>query len=404
MASLTLEQKKLIIELKKHEKTHVQNEIDKWFPIAEHRTDDYHEFKKCYLQTIETINLQENAKKSNKSKSGKVSSLLEESNENMLRAEFIDSLEFVKKDAKLFSIVKFKPPHGRSSKSLDQMNDEDKYWYNVEESNNNKKKKNKNKNKNKKKCKPYNPFTAFIYETCSLKEKAIDRIGHPIGNLYEYMVAKHIKKSTHIKCINCKPTNRSIIWNGGSSTSWQDLICTNCGAFYEIKAKKTWYENFMPREKAINRCLARDVNGGSYSRFKEQKGEKINHFLVIVDRGKLTQNKHQVYCYKILDVFPRLNEKTFAKWKRDGKNEDYQMTLKSNIKVDLDSEQKWFKLPKSEYTDPEKKLDEIKATFLQEWLNAKFDAENNNEASDTEVLGKKIENLNVKDSWEEDCD
>ena len=36
--------------------------------------------------------------------------------------------------------------------------------------------------------------------------------------------------------------------------------------------------------------------------------------------------------------------------------EDYQMTLKSNIKVDLDSEQKWFKLPKSEYTDPEKKL------------------------------------------------
>ena len=84
------------------------------------------------------------------------------------------------------------------------------------------------------------------------------------------------------------------------------------------------------------------------------------------------------------------------------------MTLKSNIKVDLDSEQKWFKLPKSEYPDPEKKLDEIKATFLQEWLNAKFDAENNNnnnnEASDTEVLGKKIENLNVKDSWEEDCD
>ena len=83
------------------------------------------------------------------------------------------------------------------------------------------------------------------------------------------------------------------------------------------------------------------------------------------------------------------------------------MTLKSNIIVDLDSEQKWFKLPKSEYPDPEKKLDEIKATFLQEWLNAKFDAENNNnnnEASDTEVLGKKIENLDVKGSWEEYCD
>jgi len=379
--------------LMKHEESFILNELNKYFPLEENRMRDYLEFKQCYLQTIKIIKSEAHTKQVKKSTSMNVFSQ-EESYEEMLRSGFLDSLKFVQKDAESFSIVKLKPPNGRSTKYLNKMENYEKFWY----------------NDRKQKCNPYNPFTAFVYEECNLREKAIDSIGNPIGNLYEYMVAKYIhEKTSNIKCINCKCKN-CIVWNGGSGTSWQDLRCTECGCFYEIKAKEKWNPYFKAREAPLDRCLQLNIYGGSYSRFKEQEG--INHILVIIDRGSLENNKHPVYCYNILNVFPSLGVETFAKWKRDGKSKGYRPKLKSYIKIDLDSKHDWFKLPKSEYDDPLAEVETITEAFLKEWLDPKFDdtrkqnnggnTNNNNNACDNELCDDWENNNNACD--DELCD
>ena len=136
----------------------------------------------------------------------------------------------------------------------------------------------------------FNPLERFIYHECTLEEKALDMLGNPIGDLFEYIVAVHMNKpGVNVHCVDCGKPN-VIKWNGGGETSFQDLRCTNpnCNALYEIKAKKNWHEN-----KKF------PINGGSYCRFQFQRqSRRYNHYLVVVDRNKNDNRfeEHQVYC------------------------------------------------------------------------------------------------------------
>ena len=61
-----------------------------------------------------------------------------------------------------------------------------------------------------------------------------DGTGGDLGLLYEITLACHALQ--HEVCFNCKCRN-ALRWNGGSSISWQDLVCIACGCMYEVKTK-----------------------------------------------------------------------------------------------------------------------------------------------------------------------
>lgn len=186
-----------------------------------------------------------------------------------------------------------------------------------------------------------NPLKRFSgYRSVSTYESSLDQVSSIEGNYFELLTAKHCHNNMSVVCQNedCNEVG-TIEWAGGGGTSWQDFYCTACGAYYEMKSKNekqtTKYVEASYHKKVF------EINGGSYSRFVKQDLQKIKHFLIIINRENkpsLLENRHSVYCARILFVRPRFDKKAFAQF-----NSGKYMSVKSN--VFFEKAKSWFTLP-----------------------------------------------------------
>lgn len=181
-------------------------------------------------------------------------------------------------------------------------------------------------------------------------------IGAVSGVYYERLTARFFADNK-IKCFNetCKREG-TIQFNGGSNTSWQDFVCSECGACYEMKTKDGDFVNGVirnPRLGSNGGVTFRNstervgwMNGGHYKRYVQQTRDAgPNHFLLVLNRksmqtvGKMSM--HSMYCGRILSVQPRFEATAVEKYKRGKripvKSLVYHEPLKRWIDVELDS-------------------------------------------------------------------
>ncbi len=109
------------------------------------------------------------------------------------------------------------------------------------------------------------PLNRFTFNRCSKEEKLFNEWfladdDSMDGLVFEAVLACHALQAE--SCHNCKYKN-ALRWNGGSGSSWQDLVCTNCEATYEIKTKATI--------EKVETALRYKIQGGSFSAWCELK-------------------------------------------------------------------------------------------------------------------------------------
>jgi len=184
------------------------------------------------------------------------------------------------------------------------------------------------------------------------------------GVLMEAVLACHALASE--ACYNCK-FRKVLRWNGGGSTSWQDMVCTNCGAMYEVKTKA----NVEKIEKALH---FNNIQGGSFSTWcqlmntkqpnqkmylvllprrptfnrKKEKGKlflEINYYREKVAPSCTSQAQlsflspvFPVTIAEINSVLPKLYPGTFNPNNKS-------IRFKSTISHKLNTKAKWFDLP-----------------------------------------------------------
>eukprot|EP00581_Thalassiosira_minuscula_P002491 CAMPEP_0183737128 /NCGR_PEP_ID=MMETSP0737-20130205/51098_1 /TAXON_ID=385413 /ORGANISM="Thalassiosira miniscula, Strain CCMP1093" /LENGTH=389 /DNA_ID=CAMNT_0025971333 /DNA_START=90 /DNA_END=1255 /DNA_ORIENTATION=+ len=157
------------------------------------------------------------------------------------------------------------------------------------------------------------------------------------GVLFEAILTCHVLQFE--ACYSCK-FQKALRWNGGSSSSWQDIICTNsdCGATYEIKTKANL-------EKIENALRWNNINGGSFSAWCQLRNSTRpdqKHYIVVLPR-KFTFNrqKEKVFPVTIAEidkVLPKLRESSFNPNRSE-------IRFKSSVSIKLTTKAKWFDLP-----------------------------------------------------------
>ena len=112
----------------------------------------------------------------------------------------------------------------------------------------------------------------------------------------EAIVCCHALKN--IPCTNCKLL-KALRWAGGGKSSWQDMICIECGATYEIKTKASM-------EKVETALKHNRIQGGSFRAWCElinSQPTTIKRYLVILPRTftyKSMQEKGKKFFLMIL--------------------------------------------------------------------------------------------------------
>ncbi len=217
-----------------------------------------------------------------------------------------------------------------------------------------------------------------------------------LGNLFEAWLACHALQ--HESCFNCKCQN-TLRWNGGSKSSWQDLICTACECTYEIKTKT----NMEQVGKALQ---YNTIPGGSFPRWCELKNSRRTDqkaFLVLLPRQFTVNRKHQevypVQVAEIATVLPKVHEGTF--------NREL-LSLKSTISVNLNTKSFWFDLPRSNETVDLKST--MEKVFIDRFSKEAFDRfnsiyfESSNREGENVHLGsveERQENRSQSDQFED---
>jgi hypothetical protein len=204
-----------------------------------------------------------------------------------------------------------------------------------------------------------NPLERFEYKEVSVEDYVHDHTKYIEGNVYELLLSSYCKNN--IQCIKCE--NSTLTWSGGSSSSWKDMECTSCNAYYEIKSKTTRAIENIRNGKHMS------IRGGSFGRFFNQRCtiEKC-HYLVIIDRER---SDHQVFIAPINSLKPRLTSKAIAVYRHneagtsptrstgnitktmqkvdsDSASDRLNLTVKSYIMFDKNELLPWFKLPVTE--------------------------------------------------------
>ena len=106
------------------------------------------------------------------------------------------------------------------------------------------------------------------------------------GVVFEALLSCHMLQAE--PCYNCKAQN-TLRWNGGGNTSWQDIVCTNCKATFEVKTKATL-------EKLETALRFNNIQGGSFTAWCELKNSKQSGhkmYLVILPRQHTFNRKMQ---------------------------------------------------------------------------------------------------------------
>jgi len=225
------------------------------------------------------------------------------------------------------------------------------------------------------------PLQRFAYEVESNAERMFSTymIGQgyasEMGVVLEAVLACHAIKNE--ACYNCKCRN-SLRWNGGYGASWQDLVCIQCEAMFELKTKDTM-------EKLEFYLNMNSIPGGSFRRYcglrnGRKPGQKM--YLVLLSRqAMLNRNMEHgrpVYIAEIDYVLPRLSGSSFidrrsSTFKRLGlARSENQIDFKSAVVLKTNTKQTWFFLPKSEHESFY--MDRIKTIFVDIFSQATFDA------------------------------
>lgn len=157
-----------------------------------------------------------------------------------------------------------------------------------------------------------------------------------LGGLFEAVVACHALENE--ACYNCH-YRKALRWNGGGRAAWQDMVCTNCFATYEIKTK-------AGAEKVEAAFRFNNIQGGSFSawcRLVNSKRPGQKRYLVVLPRtSTFNRKRERIYPVTIAEiekVLPTIYPGSFDPNLRS-------VRFKSTISVKLNTKAKWFNLPR----------------------------------------------------------
>eukprot|EP00804_Cyclotella_cryptica_P010561 CCRYP_019863-RA/>CCRYP_019863-RA protein AED:0.10 eAED:0.13 QI:0/1/0/1/1/1/2/0/352 len=184
-----------------------------------------------------------------------------------------------------------------------------------------------------------------------------------LGLFYETRLACHALQ--HETCYNCKFKN-ALRWNGGASSSWQDLVCISCKSTYEVKTK-------ADMERVENAFKWNNIPGGSFSKWCELYNEKRQpdqkRFLVVLPRSPTLNRQlnkvHPVQIAEIAAVLPSLYPGSFNQRKEI-------IQFKSTISVKINTKAKWFDLPST--FKMVNTLEIAKRVFIERFSQSTFDS------------------------------
>lgn len=127
------------------------------------------------------------------------------------------------------------------------------------------------------------PLNRFRFEPVSNAELFFHRWfasgnASRLGVFMEAAIACHAIHNE--ACFNCK-CRRTLRWKGGRGNAWQDLVCTECQAIYEVKTKET-------RDHIQKALKYNQIPGGSFrdaSRLESSRPVQHKRFLVLLPRN-----------------------------------------------------------------------------------------------------------------------
>jgi hypothetical protein len=160
------------------------------------------------------------------------------------------------------------------------------------------------------------PFNRFRYEELSKEEYFFskwlvdngDKAGIG-GRLIEVSLGCHVLQ--HEACFHCN-SKKSIRWNGGSESSWQDFVCQACNARYHVKTKA----NMKAFESAFR---FNKISGGSFEAFCKIRNSQLQPkmFCVLLPRQSIAKDAqsrvYPVYVAEITKGVPQLYHNAFNK-------------------------------------------------------------------------------------------
>lgn len=223
-------------------------------------------------------------------------------------------------------------------------------------------------------------------------------------------------------CFHCR--HRHVLrWKGGSADAWQDLVCTNCQAIYEIKTKET-------TEHIRKAFEFNQIPGGSFRaacRLENSRPPNKKRFLVLLPRNatdKRGRMVHPVQVEEISKVLPAACESTFNA-RRQGIDIRSVVSVKKRISsLNRNSTRHWFDLPEVAHDRPlnkiaeevftrrfsEKEYEELKTKYFT--FSAIPETEESKKSVDTtaneteesarmQSLIKKFEQHDTADDWED---
>ena len=156
----------------------------------------------------------------------------------------------------------------------------------------------------------------------------------------EALVACHAVHK--VVCYHCKRP-KSLMWCGGASTSWKDMLCRRCGSCYEIKSKAS--------KEAIEKIyrFGGTLRGGSFRRWctdeipKDREGKD---YVVIMSRTRsfLRGGKRGWYVEiaEISHVVPSL---TFQNFKGTTLKQSEDLRFRTYIHIKASTRSPWFTMP-----------------------------------------------------------
>ncbi|GMI01617.1 hypothetical protein TrVE_jg9819 [Triparma verrucosa] len=152
------------------------------------------------------------------------------------------------------------------------------------------------------------PFFRFFRTEDSFENKAKTYLSESEGLCLEIYLAHQVLKRNK-PCHNCGKV--ALRWSGGSSGPWKDIVCTNCNAVYEVKAKNS----IAKFNGSDTLSCSRSVNGGSLKAFHELPDD-VEKYLIILKRedggGGEDREGSSVVLSKIKNVKARLTGRTFT--------------------------------------------------------------------------------------------
>mmetsp|Transcript_20503 Transcript_20503/g.31110 ORF Transcript_20503/g.31110 Transcript_20503/m.31110 type:complete len:425 (-) Transcript_20503:553-1827(-) len=176
------------------------------------------------------------------------------------------------------------------------------------------------------------PKSDYFYQRWFIDEREND-----LGTFLEAWGACHaIQKEP---CFNCGCTD-SLRWNGGSGSSWQDIVCIKCGAMYEVKTKASM-------DKIRSEYYFNNLSSGSfnnYCKIAESRRRDQKMFLVLfprehtLDKVSGLKRVHPGLITEIANVKPKLFEGSFNPSAET-------IRFKSRTQMKLHTRDTWFELP-----------------------------------------------------------